>query len=227
MAAQQELASKAVEAAVSTLRASGALPEGFDAASGARAAEALAGLDPEGVRALMALNAAMGARAVRVLLGGIVELSTDHATPESRAVARAALDAAYPDGPAGCLDVEFFDALAGKPAHAQVLVDGCAMRHSLDKQLDKICRRVEAGARARVREELCKKHFTTAIHLARDVYARVVLQNPPLIRALAGSAPDANLAHLAQTTVDPENSTFYVSALGPSSPRMGVFIRLA
>lgn len=217
-------AAAAVSSAADALRARGALPEGFDAAAAQRAAGALAKLDPEGVRALMAMNAAMGLRTVRVLLGGLAAAS--HAAGgEALAAALAALDAAFPDGPAGCLDVEFFDALAQKPACAKVLVDGCARRHSLDKQIEKVCARIAPGARAAVRAELCSKHFTTALQLARDVYARAVLQNPALIRALAAGAPDSNLAHLAQTTVDGENATFYVTALGPESPRMGIFVR--
>ncbi|NBP86347.1 MAG: hypothetical protein EBU23_15095, partial [Mycobacteriaceae bacterium] len=173
--------------------------------------------DREGLQSLQNLSLSMGLPAARACFRMMLE--ANDAAPPLRAWANRQIDGFSPVTEVGCLQVDYFDAAARKPAVARILLEECDRDHDFGAQLGALRARVSADKWAEV-----IKHVSMLVHLGRSVYSQLADANRPLIRKIYGRPDTHDCAAEMKLGVDSRNTTLFVDPRWPR--RIGIFIHL-
>ena len=173
--------------------------------------------DREGLRSLQNLTLSMGLPTARACFRAMLEANS--ASAAVRAWATREIAEFSPVTEVGCMQVDFFDKIAGRPATAHLVLDECPRDHDLSAQL--------ARLRSRVNEEKWVeviKHISMLVHLGRSIYAQIAERSKPLIRRIYGRPADHDCAAEMQLGVDSRNTTLFVDPRWPT--RVGIFVHI-
>ena len=173
--------------------------------------------DREGLRSLQNLTLSMGLPTARACFRAMLEANS--ASAAVRAWATREIAAFSPVTEVGCMQVDYFDKTAGRPATAHLVLDECPRDHDLGAQL--------ARLRSRVNEEKWVeviKHVSMLVHLGRSIYAQIAERSKPLIRRIYGRPADHDCAAEMQLGVDSRNTTLFVDPRWPT--RVGIFVHI-
>ena len=173
--------------------------------------------DREGLQSLQNLSLSMGLPAARACFRMMLE--ANGAAAPLRAWANRQIDGFSPVTEVGCLQVDYYDTVARKPAVARILLEECDRDHDFGAQLGALRARVGAEKWVEV-----VKHVSMLVHLGRSVYAQLAEANRPLIRKMYGRPASHDCAAEMKLGVDSRNTTLFVDPRWPR--RIGVFVHL-
>ncbi len=181
-------------------------------------AERLLRENADGLRDMQNLTLSMGLPMTRAVFRQMVTASGKRGAVKR--AAKAEIVTIPPVTEIGCMEVNYYDVVAGAPGKAYLRLAECPRGHDLDAQLGKLRPRVADDGWGKVLQNL-----GILIRLGRSIYTTVAQQKLGLIRQLFDLGEADGCERFLDLQVDAANTTLFLDAAWPN--RIGIYVDLA